>query len=165
MCVTYIFLDMIENRMEIFLDDFLVFVSTYDQCLKTLDRVLQRCENSNLVLKWEKYYFMVQEGIVLGRIVSSKGLQVDRGKIEVIEKLPLPTTVKGVSSFLGHTRFYRRFIKGFPEIAKPLCKLLEKDVVFKFDEACLQTFEELKAKIKFTPILATLDWSLPLAQF
>ena len=69
---------------------------------------------------------MVEEGIVLGHKISRKGLEVDRAKIETIEKLPPPTLVKGVRSFLGHAGFYRRFIKDFSKISKPLSKLLEK---------------------------------------
>ena len=73
---------------------------------------------------------MGQEGIVLGHSISEKGIEVDRAKIEVIEKLPPPKCVKDIRSFLGHAGFYRRFIKDFSKIAKPLCKLLAKDVVF-----------------------------------
>ena len=79
---------------------------------------------------------MVREGIVLGHRITRHGIEVDKAKVEVIGKLPPPTSVKGVRSFLGHTGFYRKFIKGFSKIAKPLCKLLEKDMMFKFDEEC-----------------------------
>ena len=80
--------------------------------------------NCNLVLNWEKCHFMVKEGIVLGDRISEKGVEVDRAKVEVIERLPLPISVKGVRIFLGHAGFYRRFIKDFSKIAHPLCKLL-----------------------------------------
>ena len=80
---------------------------------------------------------MVQEGIVLGHRISAKGIEVDRAKIEVIEKLPPPTSVKAVRSFLGHAGFYRRFIKDFSKITKPLCNLLLKDVPFNFTNECL----------------------------
>ena len=83
---------------------------------------------------------MVKEGIVLGHKVSCQGLEVDQAKIEVIGKLPPPTSVKGVRSFLGHAEFYRRFIKDFSKIAKPLCNLLEKDAPFNFDESCSKVF-------------------------
>ena len=87
---------------------------------------------------------MVQEGIILGHKVSSKGLEVDKAKVETIENLPPPISVKGIRSFLGHAGFYRRFIKDFSKITKPLCNLLEKDVPFKFDGECLAAFETLK---------------------
>ena len=103
---------------------------------KNLEQVLQMCEDTNPVLNWEKCHFMVHEGIVLGHRISQKGIEVDKAKIETIEKLPPPTTVKGIQSFLGHAGFYRRFIKDFSKIAKPLCNLLEKDVSFNFTKEC-----------------------------
>ncbi|XP_070044884.1 uncharacterized protein [Nicotiana tomentosiformis] len=108
----------------------------------------QRYEEMNLVLNWEKCHFMVREGIVLGHKVSKNGLQVDKAKVEVIEKLPPPTSVKGIHSFLDHACCYRRFIKDFLKISSPLCRLLEKDVPFKFDDACLKAFEELKGRLE-----------------
>ena len=87
---------------------------------------------------------MVTEGIVIGHRVSCQGLEVDQAKIEVIGKLPPPTFVKGVRSFLNHVRFYIRFIQDFSKIAKPLCNLLEKDAPFNFDESCSKAFQHLK---------------------
>ena len=83
---------------------------------------------------------MVREGIVLGHKILPRGIEVDRAKIDVIEKLPPPLNVKGVRSFVGHAGFYRRFIKDFSKIARPLSNLLNKDVVFKFDEECSAAF-------------------------
>ena len=96
---------------------------------------------------------MVQEGIVLGHSVSKGGIEVDRAKIVVIDHLPPPKSVKDIRSFLGHAGFYRRFIKDFSKIAKPLCKLLAKDAIFEFDDACLQVFETLKKALVSAPIL------------
>ncbi|XP_018634236.2 uncharacterized mitochondrial protein AtMg00860-like [Nicotiana tomentosiformis] len=104
---------------------------------------------------------MVQEGTALGHRVSRSGIEVDKVKVEAVEKLPPPISVKGVRSFLGHAGFYRCFIKDFSKIATPLCRLLEKDVTFKFDDACLKAFEELKKKLVVATIIAAPDWSLP----
>nr|XP_016447165.1 PREDICTED: uncharacterized protein LOC107772179 [Nicotiana tabacum] len=81
---------------------------------------------------------------MLGHRVSKKGIEVDQAKVDVIEKLPPPTSVKAVRSFPGHACFYRRFIKDFSKIANPLCKLLEKDQPFVFFDDCRLAFEELK---------------------
>nr|GEU54765.1 reverse transcriptase domain-containing protein [Tanacetum cinerariifolium] len=91
-----IFHDMIEKTMEVFMDDFSVFGS-FSSCLSYLDTMLQRCEDTNLVLNWEKYHFKVIEGIVLGHKISKNGLEVDRAKVDVIAKLPHPTIVKEAS--------------------------------------------------------------------
>ena len=95
--------------------------------------MLARCEETNLVLNWEKCHFMVQEGIVLGHRISARGIEVGRAKIEAIEKLPPPSSVKGIRSFLGHAGFYRRFIKDLSQIAKPLSNLLVQGIPFEFD--------------------------------
>jgi hypothetical protein len=131
-CMMSIFSDFIESIMEVFMDDFSVYGSSFDLCLINLAKILKRCEECNLVLNWEKCHFMVTEGVVLGHIVSDKGIQVDKAKISVIEQLPPPVNVKGVRSFLGHAGFYRRFIKDFSKIAKPLTQLLLKDAPFVF---------------------------------
>ncbi|XP_070027759.1 uncharacterized protein [Nicotiana sylvestris] len=160
-CMMAIFTDMVERFVEVFMDDFSVFGCSFDECLMNLDKVLARCEETNLVLNWEKCHFMVREGIVLGHKVSKNGLQVDRAKMEAIEKLPPPTSVRGIRSFLGHAGFYRRFIKDFSKISSPLCRLLEKDTSFKFDDACLKAFDELKRRLVTTPIIISPDWKLP----
>ncbi|XP_075489603.1 uncharacterized protein LOC142528438 [Primulina tabacum] len=121
----------------------------------------RRCQEKNLVLNWEKCHFMVQEGIVLGHKVSSKGLEVDRAKVVAIEKLPPPKNIKGIRSFLGHAGFYRRFIKDFSNITKPLCNLLEKDSTFIFDDDCLQAFEKIKRALVTAPIMIVPDWKEP----
>ena len=79
---------------------------------------------------------MVTEGIVLGHMISAVGLEVDQAKVSIIRNLMPPTTVMGIKSFLGHAGFYRRFIKDFSKIARPICRLLEKDTKFYFDESC-----------------------------
>uniref|UniRef100_A0A1S3XYM4 RNA-directed DNA polymerase homolog n=1 Tax=Nicotiana tabacum TaxID=4097 RepID=A0A1S3XYM4_TOBAC len=112
-CMMAIFMDTVEDYIEVFMDDFSVVRDSFDDCLENLDRVLARCEETNLVLNWEKCHVMVEEGIVLGHKISKNGIEVDKAKIEVISKLPPPTSVKGVRSFLGHAGFYRQFIKDF----------------------------------------------------
>ncbi|KAF5791162.1 putative nucleotidyltransferase, Ribonuclease H [Helianthus annuus] len=160
-CMVAIFQDMLETSMEVFMDDFSVYGTTFDQCLLNLDRMLKRCIETNLMLNWEKCHFMVTEGIVLGHKVSREEIEVDRAKIDTISRLPPPTSVKSVRSFLGHAGFYRRFIKDFSKITRPMTRLLEKDVSFVFDEECIKAFNFLKEKLISAPILVSPDWSLP----
>ncbi|GJY77767.1 reverse transcriptase domain-containing protein [Tanacetum coccineum] len=95
-CMMAIFHDIIEETMEVFMDDFSVFGDSFSSCLFYLDKMLKRCEDTNLVLNWEKCHFMVKEGIVLNHKISKFGIEVDRAKVDVIAKLPYPTSVKGV---------------------------------------------------------------------
>ena len=123
--------------------------------------MIVRCGETNLLLNWEKCHFMVQEGIVLGHWISARGIEVDQAKIEVIEKLPPPSLVKGIRSFLGHAGFYRRFIKDFSQIEKPLSSLLAQETPFVFDEQCLQAFSIMKDNLVSAPIVVAPDWDLP----
>ena len=109
------------------MDDFSVYGTSFDDCLSNLDRVFQRCEDTNLVLNWEKFHFMVNEGIFLGHKISKRGIEVEKAKVYAIEKMPCPKDIKGIRSFLGHAGFYRRFIKNFSKISRPLTNLLQKD--------------------------------------
>ncbi|GKA98509.1 reverse transcriptase domain-containing protein [Tanacetum coccineum] len=145
------------RNIEVFMDDFSVFGDSLDKCLNNLDKMLQRCKDDHLVLNWEKCHFMVKEGIVLGHKVSGAGLELDKAKIDVILKLPPPTNIKGVRSFLGHARFYRRFIKDFSKIARPLTKLLEKDTPFEFNDECQKAFKLLKEKLTCAPVIVIRD--------
>ncbi|CAM8933186.1 unnamed protein product [Rhodiola kirilowii] len=160
-CMMSIFSDYIEKCIEVFMDDFSIHGSSFDDCLANLSNVLGRCIETNLVLNWEKCHFMVQEGIVLGHLVSKRGVEVDKAKIQIIEQLPPPKNQKGIRSFLGHAGFYRRFIKDFSKIARPLTHLLCNDVEFNFDEGCLGAFEKLKKNLVSAPIVQPPNWDLP----
>ena len=127
--------DLVEEAMEIFMDDFLVYGPSFEKGLEILETLLQRCKDKNLALNSEKCHFMVKEGIFLGHKIYATGLEVDQAKVSIIKTLLLPTTVKGIRSFLGHVGFYRRFIKDFSKNSRPLCRLLEKDAKFDFDES------------------------------
>ncbi|GKD36218.1 reverse transcriptase domain-containing protein [Tanacetum coccineum] len=123
--------------------------------------MLKRCEDTNLVLNWEKCHFMVKEGIVLGHKISKSRIEVDRAKVDVIAKLPPPTPIKGIRSFLGHAGFYRRFIQDFSKIAQPMTQLLEKETPFIFSIDCREAFETLRKKLTEALILVAPDWDLP----
>nr|GFB28324.1 reverse transcriptase domain-containing protein [Tanacetum cinerariifolium] len=118
--------------MEVFMDDFSVFGNSFSTCLTNLENMLKRCEDTKLALNWEKSHFMVKEGIVLGHKISKKGIEVDKAKIEVISKLPHPTTVKGI-----------------------------KNSPFIFSNECIQAFRTLKDKLTEAPILIAPNWDQP----
>ncbi|GJZ23870.1 ribonuclease H-like domain-containing protein [Tanacetum coccineum] len=120
-CMTAIFYELIKDSMKVFMDDFYVFGSSFDHCLRNLEKMLKSHK-------------------VLG-----SGIEVDKVKIEAISKLPYLTNVKAIRSFLGHASFYRRFIKDFSQVACPMTKLLVKDAPFNFSEECIQAFETLKS--------------------
>ncbi|GJW22831.1 reverse transcriptase domain-containing protein [Tanacetum coccineum] len=130
-CMVGIFHDMIEKSMEVFMDDFSVFGDSFSSCFPNLGKMLK------------------------------SGIEVDRTKVNVITKLPPPTTVKGIRSFLGYVNFYHRFIQDFSKIAWPMTHLLEKETPFVFSKECMESFEILKMKLTEAPILVAPDWDLP----
>ena len=160
-CMMSIFSDYIENIIEVFMDDFSVYGNSFDNCLENLTLVLKRCIETNLVLNWEKCHFMVKQGIVLGHVISEKGIEVDKAKVDLIRSLPPPSSVKEIRSFLGHAGFYRRFIQDFSKVSAPLCKLLQKDIRFEFNEDCMRAFTILKEALTTAPVIQPPNWELP----
>ena len=160
-CMVSIFSDMIEKIIEVFMDDFSVYGDSFDTCLYNLSLVLKHCQETNLVLNWEKCHFMVSHGLVLGHIISENGIEVDKSKVELVSSLPLSTTVREARSFLGHAGFYRRFIKDFSMISRPFCRLLQKDVTFDMNEECMVAFNKLKELLSTAPVIMPPYWSLP----
>ncbi|RDX77642.1 Retrovirus-related Pol polyprotein from transposon 17.6, partial [Mucuna pruriens] len=143
-CMTSIFSDLLQDCMEVFMDDFIVYADSFDESLENLSKVLTRCIHTNLVLKFEKCHFMV-----------------NKSKVDIITSLPNLASVGEVHSFLGHAGFYRRFIKNFSKIALPLSKLLQKDVEFNFGWPSIEAFQELKNRLTSAPILQAPNWELP----
>ncbi|CAN6677841.1 unnamed protein product [Malus baccata var. baccata] len=160
-CMMSIFSDYVEKIIEVFMDDFSIFGDSFDCCLNNLSLILKRCIETNLVLNWEKCHFMVKQGIALGHIISEKGIEVDKSKIDLVRHLPSPTSVREVRSFLEHAGFYRRFIKDFSKVSQLLCRLLKKEVTFYFNEQCKAAFNHLKQLLTTALIIVPPDWSLP----
>ena len=133
--------------MEIFMDGFTPYGKDFEEALKNLEKVLTRCEQTQLSLSTEKCHMMMSEGVVLGNFIFADGIQVDPSKIKVIKNMPTPGTQKEVRSFLGHARYYRRFIENFSKLASPLFSLLMKDVQFTWNETCQTGFVKLKEKL------------------
>ena len=160
-CMRAIFSDFLGDSLEVFMDDFSIFGDYFDSCLAHLTKILKVCIRKRLVLSWEDFHFMVREGVVLGDLVSGKGLKVDKAKIEVIQNLHLPTTLRDLRSFLGRVRFYHRFIRDFAKVSKPLTTLLCKDKDFIIDKEGERLFEMLKLALIEAPILQSANWDLP----
>ncbi|GJT55681.1 reverse transcriptase domain-containing protein [Tanacetum coccineum] len=138
-----IFHDMIEKMMEVFMDDFSVFGNSFGNCLSRVDKMLQRCEDTNLCLNWEKSHFMVKEGIVLGHKISKNGIEVDKAKVDVIAKLPHHTTVKGVrSAVLGqrHDKHFRpiHYASKTMSEAESHYTMTEKEIIVYTDHSALK---------------------------
>ncbi|RDX95554.1 Retrovirus-related Pol polyprotein from transposon opus, partial [Mucuna pruriens] len=157
----YISEDLLEDCMEVFMDDFTVYDESFETCLENLSHVLTRCIETNLVLNFEKCHFTVTEGNVLGHLVSNRGIEVDKAKVDIIISLSNLPSVRKVRLFIGHGGFYKRFIKNFSKIALPLSKLLQKDVDFVLDQPCMEAFQELKKRLTSTPILQAPNLEYP----
>ncbi|GJW59369.1 DNA-directed DNA polymerase [Tanacetum coccineum] len=151
----------VEDIIEVFMDDFTVHGDSFDSYLINLEKILKRCIESNFVLNYDKCQFMVDQGNILGHIVSAKGLEVDKAKIDVIKYLPYPKNVWEVRSFLGHAGFYRRFIKDFSKTSQLLCRLLQKYVAFEFEDDCNVAFDKLKELLTSSLSIQPPDWNLP----
>ena len=160
-CITAIFSDFLADSLEVFMDNFSVFRNNFKSCLAHLTKILEVCVRKRLLLSWEKFHFMVREGVVLGHIVSGKGLEVDKAKREVIQNLRLPSIVKDLRSFLGHVDFYWIFIQDFAKFSKPLTTLICKDKDFIIDEEGKRAFTMLKQALIEAPILQSPNWDLP----
>ena len=155
-----IFSDMVERTIEVFMDDFSMLGKYFDNCLENLRQALIRCEETNLVLNWKKCHFMVKEGIILEYRISERRIEVTRAKVETIKKLLPPSSVKGIISFPDHAGLYKRFIKDFSQIDKPLSNLLVQGAPFELDDQCLQAFLFLKQKLVSAPIVVAPNWNL-----
>ena len=160
-CMTPIFSDFLGDGLEVFMDDFSVFGNDFESSLAHLTKIWEVCFRKRLLLSWEKSHFMVREGVVLGHIISGKGLEVDKAKLEVIQNLPLPGIVRDLRSFLRHVDFYRRFIQDFAKVSKPLTTLLCKDKDFIIDKEGKRTFTMLKQALIDASILQSPNWDLP----
>nr|GEU57629.1 reverse transcriptase domain-containing protein [Tanacetum cinerariifolium] len=160
-CMMAIFHDMIKKIIKVFMDNFSVFGNSFQSCLSHIEKMLKSCEDTKLCINWEKSHFMVKECIALGHKISKEWIEVDKAKVDFITKLPHPTTVKGIRSFLAQAGFYHHFIKDFSEIARPMTRIFEKDTPFHFSKDCIEAFQTLKRKLTEAPILIAPDWDMP----
>lgn len=138
----------------LYLDDIVVFGKTFEQHVENLEQVLGRLKTAGLKLKPKKCSFLQKEIQFLGHVVSTEGIRIDPEKVKAVEKMERPSTVTQVRSFLGLTSYYRKFIKDYSKIAKPLFDLTKKDNKCICDDNCKRSFNELKTRLTTSPILA-----------
>ncbi|GJS95610.1 reverse transcriptase domain-containing protein [Tanacetum coccineum] len=150
-CMMAIFYDMIEETIEVFMDDFSVFGDSFSSCLSYLDKMLKRCEDTNLVLNWEKCHFMVKEGIVLGHKISKSGIEVDKAKVDIIAKLPHPTSVKGIRKCVKSFNILKKKLTEAPILVAPDWDLLFEIICDASDYAVGEVLGQRKTK-HFQPI-------------
>ena len=141
----------------VYLDDVIVFAKTIEDELTRLGMVFQRLRQAGLKLKAKKCHLFRESVLYLGHVVSREGVSTDPEKIRAVKEWPTPTSVKDVQSFLGLASYYRRFIEGFANIARPLHRLTEKAHKFAWTEECEDAFQELKKRLQESPILAYPD--------
>lgn len=149
-----IFQEYLHKSLEIFIDDFCVY-SSQSTHLEKLRLTFQKCRAAQLCLHPEKCYIGMEEGILLGHVISKRGIEVDAEKVKVIQALLPPTDLRSLWAFLGYVGYYWRFIRLYANLAIPLTQLLKKEVEFVWTTDRQQSFEELKAKLAWLPL-----WSL-----
>ena len=152
-----IFQDFLRHFLEVFIDDFAIF-SIRSEHLGFLKKTFERCRETNLKLHPGKCFLGMDSGVLLGHIVSKKGLEVDMEKVRAILTLAPPTCVREIRGFLGCVGYYRRFIDGYARKAIPLTELLKKDVEFSLNPERQWAFEELKLTLAKAPVLSPPDW-------
>eukprot|EP00253_Pinus_taeda_P012698 PITA_12698 len=154
-----IFVDLINEGLEVYMDDFIAYRDDFNPALHTLEKVLQCCIATRLCLSHEKCYMMMTKGLILGHYISAAGIQVDPAKIQIILLIPTPTTQTEVHSFLAFTGYYRRFIEHFSHIVAPMSALTE-NVDFLWTEKCERAFQDLKKLVSTAPVLRGPNWDL-----
>ena len=133
--VVVVFKKFIHKFLEVYFDDWIVF-GLMDKCVGALRLMLVKCQEHQISLNLKNCIFYVPFGILLGHVVCRQGLMVDPAKIAIIVNLPPPATIKELRTTLGHTRYYRKFIKGYAQITTPMEKLLKRDAKYKWNEEC-----------------------------
>jgi GGDEF domain-containing protein len=149
-----VFMEELDKFVVVFIDDILIYSETAEKHEKHLRIVLEKLRQNQLYAKFEKCEFWLEKVAFLGHVLIADGVAVDPSKIEAVTKWKRLQNVTDIRSFLGLAGYYRRFIENFSKIAKPMTELLHKNTPFVWNEACEQSFQELKKRLTTTPILA-----------
>lgn len=149
------------NEIFVYLDDIVIYSSSLTEHTIKFEKLAKRLRQANLRLQPDKCEFLRKEVTYLGHIIGENGVRPDLKKVEAVQDFPIPKNAKNVKQFLGLAGYYRRFIKGFSKIAKPLTNLLKKDNDFKWEEREQESFEILKNALCQEPILQYPDFTKP----
>jgi hypothetical protein len=152
-----VFMEYLDRFVVVFIDDILVFSKTMEEHEEHLRLVLGKLRSNQLYAKFSKCEFWLTEVAFLGHVISAGRVSVDPGKVKDVLNWMPPATVSEIQSFLGLAGYYRRFIKDFSKIAKPMAKLLEKNKTFEWTKECQASFEELKKQLTSSPVLVLPD--------
>jgi hypothetical protein len=152
-----VFMEYLDKFVIVFIDDILIFPKMVEEHEEHLRMVLDKLRSNQLYAKFSKCEFWLTEVTFLGHVISAGGVSVDPGKVKDVLNWMPPTTVLEIWSFLGLAGYYRRFIKDFSKIAKPMTKLLEKNKAFEWTTECQASFEELRKRITSAPVLVLPD--------
>ena len=155
-----IFQEFLHKFLEIFIDDFCVYSEDEDH-LEKLEAVFQKCRSSGLCLHPDKCFMAMQQGVLLGHVISKAGIAVDQDKVGLIQGLLVPTNLGELRSFLGYVGYYRRFIKDYARLSTPLTELLKKEKEYVWTLARQQAFEALKRALVTAPVLKPPNWDVP----
>jgi hypothetical protein len=147
------FMEYLDKFIVVFIDDILIFSKAEEEHKKHLRLVLEKLRSNQLYAKFSKCEFWLTEITFLGHVISTGGVSIDPGKVKDVLNWMPPTTASEIQSFLGLAGYYRRFIKDFSKIAKPMMKLLEKNKAFEWTAECQDSFEELREDLTSAPIL------------
>jgi hypothetical protein len=160
-----VFMDYVDKFVVVFIDDILIYSQSGEEHADHLNMVLQRLREHQLYAKLSKCEFLIDEVLFLGHIINKDGLAVDPKKVADTLNWKAPTDVRGIKSFIGMARYYRRFIEGFSKIAKPMTALLGNKVEFKWTQKCQEAFEALKEKLTTAPVLVLPDVHKPFSVY
>jgi hypothetical protein len=153
-----VFQDLGSTFLKVFVDDLNIHSETWEDHIQHLNAVLAKLREVNMKLNPSKCCFAAKSITFLGHVVSREGIQPDLGKVEAVLRFPTPKNVTGVRSFLGLTSYYRKYIKGYSNLAGPLFELTRKDIVFAWTVNCEQAYQALKTALVHAPVLTRPDF-------
>jgi hypothetical protein len=148
-----LFMEYLDEFMAVYLDDIIIYSESWEEHLEHLRKIFEKLKGANLMMKLKKCEFAKRNIRFLGHIVGKDGLKPDSDNIKKVKELKPPKTVRNVRLILGLCSYYRRFIKGFSKVAKPITELLQKDTKLEWTEERNEAFEILKKKLIEAPIL------------